>query len=59
MAALALVLGGWWDTGKRGPVIVSVVLAVGLFAVFYPILSAGPLPGKKSYTDYTWLHSWR
>ncbi|GEO00383.1 dolichyl-phosphate-mannose--protein mannosyltransferase [Novosphingobium sediminis] len=59
MAALALVLAGWWEQGRRWPGALTVVLSAMLFVVFYPILSAGALPGKLSYRDYTWLDSWR
>lgn len=59
LAALAVVLADWWNTGLRWPGIVGLVGAVGLFAGFYPILSAAQLPAKTSYRDYTWLRSWR
>ncbi len=59
MAALALVLAGWWKQGLRWPGALVVVLSGMLFVGFYPILSAGALPGKLSYRDYTWLDSWR
>ena len=59
MAALALVLAGWWERGRRWPAALTVVLSAMLFVGFYPILSAGALPGKSSYRDYTWLDSWR
>ena len=59
LAALALVLGEWWDLGLRWPAKVTLVLAFGLFIGFYPILSAGELPRKDSYRDYTWLNSWK
>ncbi|MCX7284027.1 MAG: phospholipid carrier-dependent glycosyltransferase [Novosphingobium sp.] len=59
MAALALVLAEWWDLGLRWPTKVTLVLAFGLFIGFYPIISAGELPRKDSYRDYTWLNSWK
>ncbi|GAA0727921.1 phospholipid carrier-dependent glycosyltransferase [Sphingomonas japonica] len=34
-------------------------LAVGLFAYFYPILSAAPLPGDQAFTVWTWFPGWR
>lgn len=58
-AALAVVLADWWDFGVRWPGRIALLLAVGLFIGFYPILSAGQLPAKNAYTAYTWLHSWR
>lgn len=59
IAALALVLGEWWDLGLRWPTKVTLVLSFGLFIGFYPILSAGELPRKDSYRDYTWLDTWK
>lgn len=59
LAALALVLGEWWELGLRWPTKVTLVLSFGLFIGFYPILSAGELPRKDSYRDYTWLNSWK
>lgn len=59
IAALALVLGEWWDLGLRWPAKATLVLSLGLFIGFYPILSAGELPRKDSYRDYTWLDSWK
>ncbi|WP_109798402.1 MULTISPECIES: phospholipid carrier-dependent glycosyltransferase [Novosphingobium] len=59
LAALALVLAEWWDLGLRWPARATLVLSFGLFIGFYPIISAGELPRKNSYLDYTWLDSWK
>lgn len=59
IAALALVLAQWWEQRRRWPGALVVVLSGMMFIGFYPILSAGALPGKLSYRDYTWLDSWR
>jgi len=59
MAALALSLGRWWDNGLKWPGRTVVILTAVVFIGFYPIISAGPLPGRKAYLDYTWLKSWR
>lgn len=59
MAALALVLAEWWELGLRWPAKVTLVLSLGLFIGFYPIMSAAKLPRKDSYRDYTWLDSWK
>ncbi|WP_353228061.1 phospholipid carrier-dependent glycosyltransferase [Novosphingobium sp.] len=59
MAALALVLGRWWDAGLKWPGRSVLVLTSVVFIGFYPIISAGPLPGKKGYVEYMWLKSWR
>jgi dolichyl-phosphate-mannose--protein O-mannosyl transferase len=59
MAAFALVLGTWWDGGLKWPGRTALVLTAVVFIGFYPIISAGPLPGKRGYVDYMWLRSWR
>lgn len=59
VAALAVVLGEWWEARRRWPVYVGAGLAITLFAGFYPILSAAALPRTNSYIDYAWLKSWR
>eukprot|EP01037_Dinobryon_pediforme_P014179 gene14179-14299_t len=59
MAALALMLARWWDAGLRWPGRTALVLTMVVFIGFYPIISAGPLPGKKGYLDYMWLKTWR
>ncbi len=62
MAGLALALdelwrrGGRW--GKRAVVLVLLV-ACGLFAYFWPILTAAPLDDGRAFLDYAWLNSWR
>jgi dolichyl-phosphate-mannose-protein mannosyltransferase len=58
-AALAVVLGAWWDRGFRWPAAGSLLAALGMFGWFYPILSAAALPGKLSYLGWMWLNSWR
>jgi hypothetical protein len=59
-AALAVVLADWWDLGVRWPGRVALLLAVGLFIGFYPILSAAgcrrrtpipPIPGCTAGAD--------
>jgi dolichyl-phosphate-mannose-protein mannosyltransferase len=59
IAALALVLGEWWDLGLRWPAKVTLVLAFGMAIGFYPIISAGELARTNSFLDYTWLDSWK
>jgi hypothetical protein len=54
---LAVALDHWrarlryWDE-------VVVMLAVGLFLHFYPILSAAPLAGPGAFARWIWLDSW-
>lgn len=59
MAALALALSWLWQAGRRKLVRAALVITLMVFVGFYPIISAGPLPGRKSYLDYAWLKSWR
>ena len=59
MAALALALSRLWQAGRRGWVRAALVITLMVFVGFYPIISAGPLPGRKSYLDYMWLKSWK
>jgi len=59
LAALALALDDVWTRGRRW--LAGGVLAASavMFAIFYPILSAAPLEGRKSYEHWMWLRSWR
>ncbi|WP_068073750.1 phospholipid carrier-dependent glycosyltransferase [Novosphingobium lentum] len=60
MAALALVLGEWWDLAIRWPGKIALAMSVGMFVWFYPIISAAILhDGRNSFETYTWLDSWR
>jgi dolichyl-phosphate-mannose--protein O-mannosyl transferase len=34
------------------------LLSFGLFAYFYPILSAAPLPGERAFERWMWLSTW-
>lgn len=58
-AALAIVLAQLWRRGLRWPAGVSVILALGFFAYFFPILAALPLAGVKSYKLYNWMPVWK
>jgi len=59
MAALALALDDRWRRGQRKLALLTLAASVALFAGFYPILSAAPLAGPRSFAHWTWLHSWR
>lgn len=59
MAALALVCGRWWDEGRIWPGRTALILTALVFIGFYPIISAGPLPGKRGYVEYMWIKTWR
>lgn len=59
LAGLALALDelrsrGWgWLSGTM------LAGSLALFAWFYPILSAAPLPGERGFEKWMWLDSWR
>ncbi|MEM7689925.1 MAG: phospholipid carrier-dependent glycosyltransferase [Pseudomonadota bacterium] len=60
LAALAFALGDLRQSEKYRWISTAVLLAsVGMFAVFYPILTAAPLEGPMSFAKWTWLNGWR
>lgn len=59
LAALALALDALWRRRHRWLALVPLAASVGLFAWFYPILSAAPLAGPQSFAHWMWLSSWR
>ena len=61
MGLLALALDALWARRDRWRWLAagSLALSVLMFAVFYPIISAAPLPHKQAYNFWMWLPSWR
>jgi dolichyl-phosphate-mannose-protein mannosyltransferase len=60
LAALALALDALWQGGRRWLAVLPLVGSAGVFAYFYPILSAAPLDGgPQAFTQWMWLDSWR
>ncbi len=59
MAGLALALDELWRRKWHKTVGLTLVVACGLFAFFWPILTAAPLPGKRAFEQYAWIKSWR
>lgn len=62
MACLALALDALWQRGGRWRWLPlgALAAAAGMFAYFYPIISAAKLHhGKESYVQWMWLRSWR
>lgn len=59
MGALALAVEKLWQNGERLTPAAIVLGSLGLFAWFYPILTAAPLTGEQSFLDYAWLVGWR
>jgi len=62
LGCLALALDALWRHGGRGRMAAlgALALSAGMFAWFYPIISAAELHhGKQSYAQWMWLKSWR
>ena len=59
MAALALALDELWQRNWRRTVLLVLAVTCGLFAYFWPILTAAPLDGDQAFLRYTWIDSWR
>jgi dolichyl-phosphate-mannose--protein O-mannosyl transferase len=59
MGALALGVERLWQRGERLVPVAIVAGSLGLFAWFYPILSAAALAGEQSFLDYAWVEGWR
>jgi hypothetical protein len=61
MAALALALDELWRRGRRWrwAAIAALAATCGLFAYFWPILTAAPLDDGQDFLRWTWLDSWR
>jgi len=62
IAALALALDALWRRGGglwRGGALAAVAASCGIFAWFYPIISAAPLDGVQAFEKWMWLESWR
>ncbi len=59
LAGLALALDEMWRRGWRKLALGVPVASLALFAWFYPILSAAPLEGSRSFATWMWLDSWR
>lgn len=59
LAALALALDAWWRRGHRAVSLAVLAGSLGVFAWFYPILSAAPLDGEQAFNHWMWLNSWR
>jgi dolichyl-phosphate-mannose-protein mannosyltransferase len=62
MGCLALALDASWAKAGRWrlPPLLALAVALGMFAWFYPIISAAPLhEGRPSYVRWMWLDSWR
>ena len=62
MGCLALALEALWRRSDRWRWLTPAALALslGMFAWFYPIISAAPLAhGRMSFNEWMWLASWR
>lgn len=59
LAALALLLDGFWHKRTRWLALGLPAASLALFAWFYPILSAAPLADEYAFERWMWLDSWR
>jgi hypothetical protein len=59
LAGLALALEELWRRRWTYTVLGVLALACGLFAYFWPILTAAPLDDDQAFLRYAWLDSWR
>ena len=62
MGCLALALDAMWQASglRRWSAAVAIVVTGGMFAWFYPIISAAPLDGgEQAFAKWMWLDSWR
>lgn len=59
IAALALAIDALWRRGWRWLPLLVVASSLGMFAFFWPILTAAPLDGPNAFTRWTWIDSWR
>ncbi|RDC59469.1 putative dolichyl-phosphate-mannose--protein mannosyltransferase [Alteripontixanthobacter maritimus] len=58
LAALALACDAVWRAGRKWLALTPILGGAAMFAWFYPIISAAPLAGPGSFTDWMWLDSW-
>lgn len=59
LGALALALGELRERGWGWLAWTVLIGSAGLFAWFFPILSAAPLDGPRAFEYWMWLDSWR
>lgn len=59
LGCLALALDALWNRGWRKTVLLVLAASIVLLAIYWPILTAAPLEGRKSFEFWTWLRSWR
>ncbi|GAA4643406.1 phospholipid carrier-dependent glycosyltransferase [Pontixanthobacter gangjinensis] len=59
LASLAMALDELWQGGNRWMPLSALAGSLGIFACFYPILSASPLDGVAAFETWTWIEGWR
>ncbi|WP_324696010.1 phospholipid carrier-dependent glycosyltransferase [Novosphingobium aerophilum] len=61
MAILAFALDALWDRRDKWRRAGTIAMwgSVGMFVLFYPIISGAPLPTKEFYNFWMWLPNWR
>lgn len=56
LAVVAIVLGRWWNAGRRWPAIAVLAASLAAFAWFFPALTAAP---DSRESRYDWLPGWQ
>ena len=59
LGALALALEEWCNRGNRIVPLAVLAGSVGIFAWFYPIMTAGALADPMDFLNYAWIEGWR
>ncbi len=61
LAALALATARLWQGGRRARLLAlgAIVGSAGLFAFYFPILTAAPLAGEAPFLRWAWFEGWR
>ncbi|WP_108787814.1 phospholipid carrier-dependent glycosyltransferase [Erythrobacter sp. Alg231-14] len=59
LAALAVSLSDLYRSGRRTIAYGVLGISAVMFAVFFNILTAAPLAGPMSFSDWTWIAGWR
>ncbi len=59
IAGLALAMEDSWKDGQRWFPLAVMATSCGLFAYFFPIISAAPLADPQDFLYWAWLDSWR
>ncbi|RGP41036.1 putative dolichyl-phosphate-mannose--protein mannosyltransferase [Altererythrobacter insulae] len=59
LGALALALEEYWRSGAKWVSIGALAISLGVFAWFYPALTAAAFNDPMDFLNYAWLEGWR